>query len=141
MGFREDMKTGAHKGFTLVELMVAVVVTAIGMVVVLSALRQCIQVMTASEKQITANELLNRKIWESTQMVRNSSLKEGETSGHFDAPYEDYNWTRAVTEFPEGFENESATLKSRLWKETLTVAWQARGDVRDIVLTRYVPRK
>jgi len=118
--------------------MVAVVVTAIGMVGILSALHQCAVVMAISERQIAANYLLNQKMWESQELLRKGELAEGQTSGRYDPPYEDFNWTRTVAEFPESFGNESVTLKNYLWMETLTIAWQRRGTVRDLTLTRYV---
>jgi prepilin-type N-terminal cleavage/methylation domain-containing protein len=127
-------------GFTLVELMVAVVVTTVGMVVVLSALHQCAVVLAASEKQIAANYLLDRKIWESQELSRKKELVEGENEGTFEPPSEDFTWKRTVAAFPEGFGNESERLKNYLWMETLEVAWKRQGTARNLTVVRYVPK-
>jgi prepilin-type N-terminal cleavage/methylation domain-containing protein len=130
----------AKKGFTLVELMVAVVVTAVGMVGVLSALNQCAVVMATSERQITANYLLNQKMWETQEMSRTGELALGKASGIFEAPYGDFNWTRTISEFPESFGNESETLKKYLVEENVTIGWQRRGTDRGLTVVAYAPK-
>ncbi len=130
----------AKKGFTLVELMVAVVVTAVGMVGVLSALNQCAIVMATSERQITANYLLNQKMWETQEMSRTGELALGKMSGTFEAPYDDFNWTRTVSEFPKSFGNESETLKNYLVEENVTISWQRRGTDRGLTVITYAPK-
>lgn len=134
------MTMSAKKGFTLVELMVAVVVTAVGMVGVLSAMNQCAVVMAISERQIAANYLLNQKMWETQEMSRKGELVLGQTSGAFEAPNEDFNWTRTVSEFPESFGNESGALKNYLVEENVTISWQRRGTVRDMTVISYAPK-
>lgn len=130
----------AKRGFTLVELMVAVVVTAIGMVGVLSALNQCAVVMATSERQIAANYLLNQKMWESQELSRKGELARGQTSGIFELPYEDFNWTRTVADFPGTFGNESEVLKNYLVEENVAISWQRRGIVRDLTMISYAPK-
>lgn len=134
------MTMSAKKGFTLVELMVAVVVTAVGMVGVLSALNQCAVVMATSERQIAANYLLNQKMWETQEMSRKGELALGKASGTFEAPNEAFNWTRTVAEFPESFGNESGTLKNYLVEENVTISWQRRGIMRDMTVISYAPK-
>ena len=52
------------KAFTLVELLIAVAVIAVGMVFILGALSQCVSAFTTAQNMVTANYLLNKKIWE-----------------------------------------------------------------------------
>jgi len=125
-------KAGSFKGFTLVELMVAVMISAIGMVFVLSALQRTMAVLSTAEKMTTANYLLNRRIWENDQLDGESGPEEGETSGEFDEPYELFRWRRTVSEFPDIFGEESEPLKLHLWAETTTISWQGRGIARDL---------
>ena len=58
------------KAFTLVELMIAVAVIAVGMVFVLGAFSQCLSALTTARKMVTANYLLNGKLWESDLAIK-----------------------------------------------------------------------
>lgn len=131
-------------GFTLVELMVAVVISVVGLVFVFSALQSSANVLSISEKMKTANELLNRKIWESDKLEAASGAVMGETSGVFAAPYEAFSWMRNVSEFSDVFQEDTdEDVDAHLWRETTTIFWSGRSGTeggRNLTLVRFLKR-
>ena len=139
------MRRHAPSGFTLIELTVAVVVSAVGLVFILGGMQNTIAVLSSAEKTSAANYLLAGKIWENGQLDGDAGPKEGETSGQFESPYEAHQWTRVIEEIPDDLfadKNETALVKPHLWKETTTVSWTGQGGIRgrNLSLIRYLHR-
>lgn len=129
-------------GFTLVELMVAVAVIAVGMVFILGAFSQCLSALTTARKMVTANYLLNGKIWESDLAIKlENGSQEGEWSGVFLEPYESFNWTHKIQALGGNFGNESLPVAERLNEETMKVSWLQGRLAKDVSVVRYVKRK
>ncbi|MFH1223106.1 MAG: prepilin-type N-terminal cleavage/methylation domain-containing protein [Pseudomonadota bacterium] len=133
-----------EKGFTLVELMAAVAVIAVGMVFILGAFSQCVSSLTTAEHKITANFLLNAKIWEEDIVLKeNNGSEAGEWSEAFKPPYENFNWTHVVRDGVSAgdFGNESLFVQENLNEEAFTVSWTQGKAVKDVSVTRLVKRK
>ena len=129
-------------GFTLVELMAAVAVIAVGMVFVLSAFSQCASSLAIAQKMVTANYLLNGKIWEIDLAHKvNNGSEEGEWSGTFVSPNEEFNWTQIVQPVSADFGQETSFVQENLNEEILKIAWSQGKVAKDISVTRYVHKK
>ena len=129
-------------GFTLVELLVAVAVIAVGMVFVLSALGQCIKGMTTAQKSLTASELLTQKLWEiDLEHIENNGSIEGEWSGAFSEPNEGFRWSQVVAELEGDFGVSTPFVQEALNEETVFVYWKQGRMKRDVRVSRYVPKK
>ena len=128
--------------FTLVELLIAVTIIAVGMVFVLGALSQCVFSLNTAEKITTANYLLNKKIWEIdlAQKLNNGS-EEGGWGEAFPEPYNNFNWTQNVSGISADFGNETTLLQDNLYEEKVGVSWKQGAGMRDISVVRYVKRK
>ncbi len=140
-GQRKDLLSS---GFTLVELMAAVAVIAVGMVFILGAFCQCVSSLTTAEHKITANLLLNAKIWEEDLVLKeNNGSEAGEWSEAFKPPYENFNWTHVVRDGVSAgdFGNESLFVQENLNEEAFTVFWTQGKAVKDVTVTRFVKRK
>jgi len=130
------------KAFTLVELMIAVAVIAVGMVFVLGAFSQCLSALTTARKMVTANYLLNGKLWESDLAIKQENgSQEGEWSGVFLEPYESFNWTHKIKAVSVEFGNESLPGLERLNEEIMKVSWLQGRQTKDISVVRYVKKK
>jgi len=130
-------------GFTLVELMAAVAVIAVGMVFILGAFSQCMSSLTTAEHKITASFLLNAKIWEDDLLLKaNNGSETGEWSEVFESPYEKFNWTHVVREIVSvgDFNLESLPVHENLNEEVLTVSWVQGKVVKDVTVTRLVKK-
>ncbi|OIO36229.1 MAG: hypothetical protein AUJ74_03160 [Candidatus Omnitrophica bacterium CG1_02_44_16] len=135
---------GHRRAFTLVELMAAVAVIAVGMVFILGAFSQCMSSLATAEHKITANFLLNAKIWEEGLAIKeNNGSEAGEWSEAFKPPYENFNWTRVVRDGVSAGDlgNESLFAQENLNEEESKVSWAQGKAVKDVTVTRYVKRK
>jgi len=134
------------KAFTLVELLVASAVIAVGMVYVLGALGRCMTALAASERMVTASFLLNNKLWQLDELYRQDQGAEmGTDRGRFDEPYDLFEWEQFTTavsaEVGDGY-NQTTLLRDAFLEETVRVSWSTQGQAaRSISVTRYVPRR
>ncbi len=129
-------------GFTLVELLVAVTVIAVGMVFVLGALSQCIYALTTAKKTARANYLLSQKLWSIDQERQQAGgSEEGARSGIFAELDKDYQWSDEVRAINEDFGNETTFIQKYLNEETVKVIWHQGKTDKDVSVTRYVAKK
>lgn len=129
-------------GFTLVELLAAAAVIAVGMVFVLGALSRCMTSLAIAHRTIDGNYLLGEKLWEfDLERRANNGTEEGEWSDVFDAPNERFNWTRIVTGITADLGNRTPVFNQTFAEETVSVAWMQGKTARSVDVTRYVNRK
>lgn len=129
--------------FTLVELLIASSVLAIGMVFVLGALGRCIGVLDTSEKMIQASYLLNGKMWEiDRQLYEYNGSIEGEWEQTFEAPYSLFSWKQAVVPLEEDSMDDEALFLAKVFNnETVEVSWKQGKVTKDISVARYVKKQ
>jgi prepilin-type N-terminal cleavage/methylation domain-containing protein len=82
------------KGFTLVEVLLAVVVLSIGVVAVLQAYAASLAVLQAAQTTMTSVGLLNQKAGEVQQAVfEKTEIEQAGAEGEFESPFEDFAWS------------------------------------------------
>lgn len=83
----------AHRGLTLLEVIVAMTVLAIGIAGVLGAISACLRTSTAAA-EYSRGALLAQQV--AAELDRNESLEAGDLSGTFDDAVAGYSWTAEV---------------------------------------------
>ena len=133
------------RGFTLVELLVAAAVIAVGMVYVLGAFGRCMTVLTTARSTVTATFLLDNKLWELGELYRQAGGADaGTNDGTFEEPNERFAWTQTASgvtaEIGDEF-NQTSILRDLFLEETVRVAWRQGKAEREVSTTRYVIRR
>jgi prepilin-type N-terminal cleavage/methylation domain-containing protein len=139
---------GRLAGFTLVELMVAAAVLAVGMVFVLGALSQCVGALATCEKTVKATQLVSRDLWwmdpehlaNLTGAGAYQDMTEGEWSGIFVSPYEGFNWTLTVRPVSADFGNETDFVQEAFFEVVYRIAWKRGAAVKDVTAMAYLPK-
>jgi general secretion pathway protein I len=83
-------------GFTLVEVLVATAVLAIGLLAALTAFSMAARVTGASTNDTVVSFLAHEKLAE-IQLLGREQLAPGTTTGSFDPTYPDYSWELTVS--------------------------------------------
>jgi general secretion pathway protein I len=81
-----------QKGFTLLEVMIALVIVGTAFVACLSLANQCIHTQTRVEHITTATMLAKHKMSELEAQARTSAATDSERSGTYEEPYAVYAW-------------------------------------------------
>ncbi|MBI1821532.1 MAG: prepilin-type N-terminal cleavage/methylation domain-containing protein [Nitrospirae bacterium] len=102
----------SEKGFTLLEVMIALTLVAIVFVPLLALRNQNINQTAYARKVLRAEFLANEKL--STLLLEEKPEK-GETNGDFGDQYPDFRWVQAVSDTPMGAVKE-ISLKV-IWKK------------------------
>jgi len=89
----------AHSGLTLIEVILATAILAIGITVLVSAAGRCLAVARKAKEYEVARRLIGQVDLEIPPDFE--ELEEDVETGRFSAPYRDYTWRREITELPE----------------------------------------
>lgn len=121
----------SRAGFTLMEVMLAMLILAIGLGAILTAVSQCLAVARAARIYDTTRDLLSR-VEAENPLETEEEIKDIAGSGTFDDPkLQGYGWRREIE--PVGEE------KLGLFKITTTVTWSEndKESAEQIVTYRY----
>ena len=121
--------------FTLIEVLIALAVTMIGLVPLLHLLTAGILVNDSAWNLLQATLIADNKLAE-VAAVNNTELIDDNGKIEFSSSEITFDWRTEVTE-PQIEEFENAALTG-LNKVTVTVMWQEGENRKQIALTRYV---
>ena len=95
---RTKLRTEA--AFTLIEVMIAIGILAIGMGAILIAENNSLDVSLRAKRMTTVSMLAKNALIEAERELEGKTFLEARTdqSGKFDAPYAEYSWTRKIKE-------------------------------------------
>lgn len=116
------MRKPKNKGFTLLEVMLAVTILSVGLVMVVRSYVTSLQAIKISKDFLIANLLLEEKIWERQEKQTRSEEVIPEEKGEFETPFNNFSYEISFTEQ----EDLPAEYKGTLYKSTFEVSWQQR---------------
>lgn len=118
------------KGFTLIEIMFAVVMLSFGLVLVLRSFATSLEGIKRAEKVKVASYLLEEKMEEIKEKTRE---EDGIPRGNlFGEPNQDYKWDLSI--------NQSDVSKD-LNEVKLVISWQEGKNQRSIFATTYLQNR
>ncbi|MCM2264528.1 MAG: type II secretion system minor pseudopilin GspI [Desulfuromonadales bacterium] len=101
------------RGFTLLEVMIALAIVSVALVALLSLGNRSVAVQTRLQRLTQATLLAQQKMAETEVSSRQGKLERRRQEGNFSAPYAEYRWRLDFAETPL----PSVVLA------TITVAW------------------
>ncbi len=154
---RNNPLHGSRSGFTLLEVLIAMFIMVIAFGSIFSIQSSAIQVTNRAKQTNTVAMLLKNAMVKAELEVEGKSFEEikKEDSGTFEAPFQDYGWTRTIKEleFPNlvpnssggenngGGEDQSSDMIGKLVTKFLskavrqvevTVKWQKSGKEQSV---------
>jgi len=127
------MSKSKNKGFTLLEVMLAVAVLSLGLVMVVRSFATSLRAIKISHNFLVANLLLEERIWHKLEEERRTGgIIPDEEQGEFAPPFEDFGYKIS-------FEKQE-DLPS-LYKSTFEVFWQQRKSEWGTACVTYLRRK
>jgi prepilin-type N-terminal cleavage/methylation domain-containing protein len=125
------MKSSRKDAFTLIEVLLAILILAIGLVVLVESAGRCLAVIKAARYYEDARHLLARV--EVEHPIDFEEFDEGTESGKFDGRWGDYRWKRVISSAGEE--------EDGLFEVKTQISWSERsGESREEIITLlYVP--
>ena len=116
-------------GFLLLEVILAMALLAIAMFALIEGLNRCVAAAHSVQNYGIVETLLANKCYEFRNERPTDYLDQ---DGRFE-DYPSFSWARRL----------EATETEKLWKQTISVSWYERGDLRtdSVVEYRYLPEK
>lgn len=107
-----------QRGLTLLEVLVAMVVVAIGLVAILQALGACLQAEIRAQERQTASMLAAEKL---SEILKEPSIAVGRESGEFGEDFPEHDWEAEIseTEVP-GLDLVTVTVRYRVGRKQRT---------------------
>ncbi len=156
------MNQSSRSGFTLIEVMIAVGILAIGIGAILSAENNSLNVTLRAKRMTIVAMLAKNSLIEAERAISGKSFTEvkEEESGKFDAPFQEYSWERKIKEitFPNILDQSKAkkdevskvdenTMRvvkiatsylSKASREiTITIKWTDKKEEQKFVVSQY----
>lgn len=149
-----------QQGFTLLEVMIAIFIIAIGISAILVAENNSLEVTLRAKRMTTVAMLAKNAMIQAEREIEGKTFEETrkETSGTFDAPYAEYKWERKIKEitFPNVMDAQDAKQKegldqnvervvkvatnylSKATRElTITISWTEKKQEQKFVVSQY----
>lgn len=122
-----------NKGFTLLEVMLAVTILSVGLVMVLGSFVNSLRAIKISQDFLVASLLLEEKIWQKEEEKTQSEglIPVGEED-EFQPPFDKFRYKIRF--------EEQKDLPS-LYKTSFEVSWQERKKERNISCVTYLSSK
>lgn len=139
-----------QSGFTLLEIMIAVGIIAIGIGAILVAENNSLDVTVRAKRMTTVAMLAKNALIQAEREIEGKTFDETkkETSGTFEAPFAEYKWERKINEitFPNIMDQASAEQKEGVDENTTRVVKLATKYLskasREVVITiKWVEKK
>lgn len=121
---------GASRGFTLLEVLVALVILGVALVGLLSAQSAAVRLRSQAEQMTLATFLLERRM---TDIELAGFPEVGTKEGDFGEDYPGYAWQTTVSDSPF-----SAPPQVRVREVRVAVLWSAGPRPERLELVRYV---
>lgn len=106
------------RGLTLIEVMLALAIVAVGLTALIAAAARCVSVIAQSRAYETSRHLLAQVEVEHPLLLK-EKIKPGRESGSFSGEYYGYRWTRDV--------ELVGREKDGLFRVSTRVYWSERG--------------
>ena len=112
-----------NQGFTLIEVMIAVGILAIGIGAILVAENNSLDVTLRAKRMTTVATLARNSMIDAERELQGKTFEESKTegSGKFDAPYAEYTWERKIKEitFPDVLKPSGAGADGKKTEEAV----------------------
>ena len=156
------MKKNSQSGFTLIEVMIAVGILAIGIGAILVAENNSLEVTIRAKRMTTVAMLAKNSLIEAERAISGKTFTEVKTeeSGQFDAPFQEFRWERKIKEivFPNILDQSKATkdevnkidentarvvkiatsyLSKASREITVTIKWTDKKEEQKFVVSQY----
>ncbi len=122
-------RRGARAGLTLIEVMLALAIVAVGLTGIIAALSRCLSVIAQSRAYQTSRHLLARVEVEEPLLLK-EKIEPGTERGSFSGDYYGYHWTRDI--------ERVGRKEDGLYLVRTRVYWSERGkEAFDEVVTYF----
>ncbi len=122
------MRRKSTYGFTLIEMLVATVLLAIGVTASLGAISAATNAEAEAHRIQTASMLARQKLADLAVQGLNGQLSAVQQQGTFAPDEPDYHWS----------ENSISTQYTNLFEVTVTVTWGSGNDQHQTAITTYM---
>jgi general secretion pathway protein I len=123
--------TSERKGFTLLEVIIALAIVSISLVALLGLNIRCLEVQGRLQNVTTATLLAQQEISRLEMEAQNKTLSFVENNGRFEEPFEQYRWTTRYQD----------TLVEAVKMVTVSVFWDNVEKTRSVDLTSFLMEK
>jgi general secretion pathway protein I len=120
----------SSRGFTLLEVMIALAIVSVALVSLLALANRSIGVQSRLERLTQATLLAQRKMGEVEAAGKTDAVAAQATQGSFEPPFEEYRWRLAFEETP----------LAAVRRVTVTVAWGDEGRNERVEIDSFLQR-
>ncbi len=120
----------SSRGFTLLEVMIALAIVSVALVSLLALANRSIGVQDRLERLTQATLLAQRKMGEVEAAGKTEAVATQATEGVFEPPFENYRWRLAFGETP----------LAAVRRVTVTVAWGDEGRNERVEIDSFLRR-
>ncbi|HAJ57359.1 MAG TPA: hypothetical protein DCL35_06280 [Candidatus Omnitrophica bacterium] len=118
----------SDRGFTLVEVMMAVAILSFGVVMLYSAFFVCIDAVTYASNRLNAQMWAQNKFWEEREsLLRNSAVSRDGLYGSVSFNGRDFEWQESAQSVDDG-----------LMQLGLALSWKEAAKFRKLAYSAYV---